>query len=283
MVKGETHGADSEFQSMSQLAQELRQPSQLWLALVMEATRDLFRGRLEAAAEIVQQATALGSETQGLDATYLYVANLQTWALKREQGALDEVEPAIASYVAEYPSVFIFRCVLANLHAELGRETEAREELGRIAASDFADLHVGTEWFLGASALASVCALLDDAERAERLYDALLPFAEFNVYAHPEVCLGSAGRFLGVLATTMRRWDEAGRHFEQALDANARMGARPAAAHTRRDHAAMLVRRGQTDDVRRARELLTAAAGTYRDLGMQTWAGRAEAERRSAE
>ena len=193
------------------------------------------------------------------------------------------MEPAIASYVAEYPSVFIFRCVLANLLAELGRETEAREELGRIAASDFADLHVGTEWFLGASALASVCALLDDAERAERLYDALLPFAEFNVYAHPEVCLGSAGRFLGVLATTMRRWDEAGRHFEQALNANARMGARPATAHTQRDHAAMLVRRGRTDDARRARELLTAAAGTYRDLGMQTWAGRAAAERRSAE
>jgi tetratricopeptide (TPR) repeat protein len=283
MVKGDIAAADSEFRSTVQLAHELREPSRTWLRLVMEATRDLFHGRLERVAEIVQQAAELGSQTQGLDATYLYVANLQTWALRREQGKLAEVEAALERYVEEYPHVFIFRCVLAGVYAELGREREAREELDRIAASDFADLHVGTEWFLGASALASVCALLDDAKRARRLYDALLPYAAFNVYAHPEVCLGSAARFLGILATTMSRWDEAAGHFEEALEMNARMGARPAAAHTQRDHAAMLLRRGQVGDAKRARELLGAAVGTYRDLGMEAWARKAEAEKPGAD
>jgi DNA-binding SARP family transcriptional activator len=283
MAKGDIPAAEQQFQSMSQLAAELRQPSQTWLALVMEATRDMFRGRLERAADVVERVAELGSGAQGLDATYLYVANLQTWALRSEQGRLDEVEVPLEQYVAEYPDVFIFRCALANVYGELGHERKARAELARIAASDFADLHIGTEWFVGASALASVCARLEDAEAAKRLYDALLPYADFNVYAHPEVCLGSAARFLGVLATTMSRWDDAAGHFEQALEMNARMGGRPSAAHTQHDHAAMLLRRGQPGDTERARELLAAAAGTYRDLGMQAWEQKPEAEILAAE
>jgi tetratricopeptide (TPR) repeat protein len=276
MVKDEIPAAESEFQAMTQLALELREPSRTWLALVMEATRDLFRGHLERAARLVPEAAAVGSEAQGLDATYLYVANLQTWALKREQGVLAEVEPALERYVDEYPNVFIFRCVLADVYAELGRESEARSELDRLAADDFAELHVGTEWFVGASALAGVCAFLEDTDAAKRLYDALLWYAGFNVYAHPEVCLGSAARFLGVLATTMSRWDEAAEHFANALKANARMGARPAAAHTQREHGVMLMRRDEAGDPVRARELLTSAARAYRDLGMDYWTERAE-------
>jgi hypothetical protein len=45
----------------------------------------------------------------------------------------------------------------------------------------------------------------------------------------------------------------------------------------------MLARRGGRGDTERARELLTAAAGTYRDLGMEAWAQRAETEMRTAD
>ena len=45
----------------------------------------------------------------------------------------------------------------------------------------------------------------------------------------------------------------------------------------------MLIRRGQADDAKRASELLTAAVGTYRDLGMEAWAQKAEAETRGAD
>ena len=113
----------------------------------------------------------------------------------------------------------------------------------------------GTEWFLGASVLAGVCANLEDTERAEPLYPVLLPHAEYNVYAHPEVTLGSASHPLGVLATTVSRWEEAERHFEQALKMNARMGGRPWVAHTQHDYARMLIRRGAAE-MRRAAELL---------------------------
>jgi tetratricopeptide (TPR) repeat protein len=278
MVRGDVRAAESEHELMRCIAQELRQPSQIWVVLIAEAMRDTFAGRLEHAEEVMRRAAEVGSGAQGLDATYYYVVNLQSWALRSEQGRLAEVEASLESYVAEYPVVFVFRCLLANLYAELGRETQARQQLDRLAADDFADLHVGTEWFLGASALASVCAFLGDAERAEPLYEALLPYAGYNVHAHPEAALGSASRYLGVLAATMSRWTNAASHFERAIEMNAAMNARPSLAHSHRDYARALKGRGAPGDRERARELLTDAIGNYRELGMEPWAQRTESD-----
>ena len=278
MVKGDIRAADREFEAAAGLAQELRQPSQTWLAWVEEATRDIFAGRLQRAEDVMRRAAELGSRAQGLDATYWYVTNLQGWALRREQGRLQEVAAPLASYVEEHQGVFIFRCILASVHAELGREREAREELDRLAADEFADLHVGTEWFFGASLLAGVCNLLGAATRAEPLYQALLPYAACNVYAHPEAAIGSASHPLGLLAATLSRWEDATRHFESALEMNNRMGARPSVAHTQHDYGRMLLARDASGDRAQARELLFSAATAYRELGMESWADRAGSE-----
>ena len=254
---------------MTGLGQELRQPSQVWASLVAEATRNLFVGRMEDAEEIVRRVAELGSHAQGLDATYYYVTNLQGWALRREQGRLGEVEASLESYVEEYPesssSAVCSRASTASWDA-----TGARDELDRLAADDFADLHVGTEWFFGAS-LRQESAPSSGTPRAPRPLRGTLAYANYNVFAHPDVALGSASRPLGLLATTMSRWDEAGRHFERALEMNARMGARPWVAHTQRDYARMLIRRGAPDDERRASELLRAARSAYEELGMRPW------------
>jgi DNA-binding SARP family transcriptional activator/tetratricopeptide (TPR) repeat protein len=271
MVRGDMRAVDREFELMRGIAQELRQPSHIWVVLATQAMRDVFAGRFEQAEEVLQRATELGSGAQGLDATYYYVVNLQTWALRREQGRLAEVEASLERHVNEYPNVFLFRCVLASLCSELGREEDARAELDRCAADDFADLDVGTEWFLGASLLAEVCASLEDGERAKPLYEALAPYADYNVFAHPEVALGSASRYLGILTSTMSRWDEAARHFERAIEMNASMGARPCVAHTQHEYARMLIRRGAADHDSRASELLRAACGGYEQLGMTAW------------
>jgi DNA-binding SARP family transcriptional activator len=270
-VQGDMRTVELEFELMRGIAQELRQPSQIWVIQSTQAMRDIFAGRFDQAEEVLRRAAELGSGAQGLDATYYYVVNLQTWALRREQGRLAEVEASLERYVNEYPNVFLFRCVLASLYSELGREEEARAELDRSAADDFADLDVGTEWFLGASLLAEVCASLEDSERAKPLYEVLAPYADYNVFAHPEVALGSVSRYLGILASTMSRWDEAARHFERAIEMNASMGARPCVAHTQHEQARMLIRRAAPDHERRASELLRAACRGYEQLGMSAW------------
>jgi tetratricopeptide (TPR) repeat protein len=47
--------------------------------------------------------------------------------------------------------------------------------------------------------------------------------------------------YLGLLAATMSHWEEAAAHFQDALEVNARMGARPGLAHTQHEYAQLLL------------------------------------------
>ena len=83
------------------------------------------------------------------------------------------------------------------------------------------------------------------------------------------MCYGAAARFLGMLATTMGRWDEAEAHSQAALALNTRMGARPWLAHTQHQYAVLLLARNQLGDDGKAAALLDEALATACDLGMR--------------
>jgi tetratricopeptide (TPR) repeat protein len=241
-----------------------------------EANRALFAGRFDEAERLIERVelgragnSVLGGEDETTDQ---YVALLQGWALRRECGRLEEVREPIERYVAEYPSFFIFRCVLANLYSQLGRVADAQRELDRLGADGFVGLEVGTEWHFGANLLAEACTRLGDARHAAPLYDVLLPYGDCNVWAHAEFNLGSASRYLGLLASTTSRWEPAVLHFEHALEMNANMGTRPWVAHTQEDYARTLLARDQAGDHKKAQELIENALTTYRELGMTSWA-----------
>jgi tetratricopeptide (TPR) repeat protein len=91
----------------------------------------------------------------------------------------------------------------------------------------------------------------------------------------PELAIGAVSRHLGLLATALERWADAERHFAEAAALNARIGARPALWHARREHGEMLLARGEHGDAERARGLLEQALGAYSALGMETYAARA--------
>ena len=76
------------------------------------------------------------------------------------------------------------------------------------------------------------------------------------------VCLGSAASFLGRLAATMGRSDEARRHFERALEANAALRAPACLARTQVDYARAL------GPGPRADELVAAAGRAASELGL---------------
>ena len=125
------------------------------------------------------------------------------------------------------------------------------------------------------SLLAETSALLRDGDSAAVLYRLLVPWAGLNAANWPEGVRGSVARYLGILATTTESWDAAEVHLEAALAMNARMGARPWLAHTRHDLARLLAARHGPGDGERALELIGTALETYRELGMEGWAGRA--------
>ena len=280
MLRGDMGAADEELALTAALAHELRQPAQLASLSVAQGMRACFAGRFDDAERFISRTLQFGAGGHAAwgevnDTTFNYVTHFQSWGLRRERGGLAEVREPIERFVAEYPTFFIFRCLLANLHSQLGHEAEARADLDRLAEEHLVALNVGTEWFFAACLLAEVCASLRAAQPAADLYKALLPYGEYNVIAHPEFCLGSASRYLGLLASATSRWDAAAGHFELALQMNARMGARPWVAHTQHDYARMLLERDKTGDSARGTELMGQAHATYRELGMHSWAAKA--------
>jgi DNA-binding CsgD family transcriptional regulator len=156
------------------------------------------------------------------------------------------------------------------IYSELGREREARATFEQLAAYDFTDLPQDALWLTSITYLAEVCAFLGDVRRAATLYQFLLPYAGRPiVFGSSHVCYGAAARYLGLLATTMERWEDAAQHFEDALAMNARMGARPWLAHTQHQYAVMLLARHQPGDRDKAMSLLHEALTTASELGMQ--------------
>jgi DNA-binding CsgD family transcriptional regulator len=158
---------------------------------------------------------------------------------------------------------------LALIYSEFGRERESRAAFEQLAAHDFADLPQDSLWLPCVTYLAEVCAFLGDASRAATLYRLLLPYNGYTVViGATDVCYGATARYLGLLATTMERWEDAVQHFEDALAMNARMGARPWLAHTQHQYAVMLLARNQPGDRDKAVSLLHEALITARGLGM---------------
>ena len=71
-----------------------------------------------------------------------------------------------------------------------------------------------------------------------------------------------------MLAACLGRWDDAERHFTDALAMNERFGARPAIVRTRRAWASMLLDRNAPGDRERARDLIAAGRAEAAQLGM---------------
>jgi hypothetical protein len=71
-----------------------------------------------------------------------------------------------------------------------------------------------------------------------------------------------------MLAACLGRWDDAERHFTDALAMNERLGARPYIVRTRRAWAAMLLDRNAPGDAARARDLIAAGRAEAEQLGM---------------
>jgi DNA-binding NarL/FixJ family response regulator len=173
---------------------------------------------------------------------------------------------------------------LAVIYCELGRKDEAQAEFESLARDHFGGIPRDALWLTCIVYLAEVCAFLSNATHAAVLYQLLLPYAGRTVVVGGGVvCYGAASRYLGLLAVTMSRWQEAAQHFEGALALNARMGARSWLAHTQHDYAVMLLGRGRSDDQERAVFLLDKALTGARALGMHGLEERVSAQMKRVE
>jgi DNA-binding SARP family transcriptional activator len=264
---GEIREAQAELEAMARLASELRQPAQRWLVVVCRARLALHEGRFEEAEELIEQGRALGEQALSWNAGVAFRA--QSYMLRREQGRLEEAMELLARATREYPDHELWECARASVAAALGLEDEAKQRFDALAMDDFAGLPFDQNaWPVGMGLLAETAGSLGDASRASVLYELLLPYAGRVAVTYPELSMGSVSRELGILAATAACWGDAEMHFEAALEANERIGARPWLARTEADYARMLAARGRRGDRARGRELAASALQGYRSLGM---------------
>jgi class 3 adenylate cyclase/tetratricopeptide (TPR) repeat protein/ABC-type transport system involved in cytochrome c biogenesis ATPase subunit len=271
---GDMPGARQRTEEMAPLAEQERQPFYTYSVISSRAAVAFFEGRFAECEALAQQAFAAGESLRGLDAAGLL--GVQMFSLRREQGRLAEVAPLLRQFVQTNPAESAWRPGLALMYAELGMLAEARAELEHLARDAFAGIPEDASWLNCMAMLAEVCHAVADTAHANTLYQLMHPHAGGNVVAPPLVaCYGAMARHLGLLATTMRRWEDAERHYEAALELNARQGGRPWVAHTQHAYAGMLLARGEAGE--RAAALNAAALATARELGMQGLAARAAA------
>jgi DNA-binding SARP family transcriptional activator len=270
---GDMSSVYADLDAMAALAEELRQPAQAWLVAVYRTLVALLEGRFDEAERLIAETRLLGERALSWSAAITH--GLQLFLLHRERGGVEEVEQLVRRAVADNPTYPIWRCVLANLLAELGSIDEARSQFDALAADDFAGLPFDEEWEVSMCFLAETAARLGDRPRAATLYERLLPYADRVALSYPEISLGPVSRVLGILASTTGEYDAAVGHFEDAIAASERIGARPWLAHTRDEYAHMLLRRGEPDDADKAHSLLDSAQAAYSELGIRASAASA--------
>jgi tetratricopeptide (TPR) repeat protein len=239
---GDRESWDRDLDLHESLAAEVDEPFYSYNVRAMRTAQALSAGRFEEAEGLAMRALETGQKL-GVDNAE-GVMGVQLFTIRREQGRLREIAPLVKHFVEERGASAAWRPGLALIYADLERLDDARVEFERLAAGDFGSIPRDSLWLTCLCYLAEVCDRLQDTERAAVLRAQLEPYAEQTVVVgNATVCLGATSRFLGQLAATLGDWDAAERHFEHALDLNARMQAAPWLAHTRYEYARMLLRR----------------------------------------
>ena len=267
LALGDLPALHADMAAAERLAAELHQPTHEWVATAVGATVAILEGRLADAERLVERAHDFGGRAQRYEMLSFFY--LQLFGLRREQGRLAELLEEFERVPGQFPNRPVYRCIVAAVRAELGRLDEARNVLADLAGEDhsFASVPVNNDLLLSTTLLAEVATACRDLRAADALYRLLLPYAALHVDTL-ELSTGSVSRYLGLLAMVLHHPYDAERHFEQAIEMNARMGAKPWLAHTQCDLAALLLSRGSTRDRERAGSLLAQARATASQLGL---------------
>jgi tetratricopeptide (TPR) repeat protein len=276
---GDVAGYAAEIQTFEQLIREHRMIELCWHVPLLRATEAHIAGRLTEAARLADEGMALGRRVNrpDIDMWYLVARIPKFW-----QGHSEEVEPAARRLIDWFPDVPALRTYLALILVESGRTDEAAVELDRQAADQFARVPRDFTWSVTMAALAAICHVVGDRPRAETLYDLLLPHAPYLLRASQigVGCSGPVAYYLGLLAMTLTRTDDAVRQFEAAIALSERIGAPVFAAQARGKLADCLEERGRNADWPQVDKLRQQADAAMRILGFRKMFQPAAAPRR---
>ena len=119
----------------------------------------------------------------------------------------------------------------------------------------------------GLTLVSGAYARIGDHQRSTVLYDRLLPYRGLVALVGPAGS-GCVDHFLGLLATSLGRLEQADGHFREAAAVNERLAVPTWLARPRLEWAQMLHQRNGPGDDEHAAQLLSQALATAVDLGL---------------
>ena len=231
LASGDMALADRRMALLREHAANADLPTLAWYERVAASKRAVCAGRMREALALAFEARDIGTGAGQPDAVPWWGA--QTFGVGLLQGRLQRAKyDAVLEARAQCPTVHRFiDGQLACLQIANGDRRDARDTLDRVMAGGLADVPADFAW-IGTIALASyACWQLGATEHADELAATLAPWAGHFVEAGP-TWLGSASFFLGLLATTRRRPEEARAYLERAQRMHERCHAPAHQAHT---------------------------------------------------
>jgi len=207
-------------------------------------------GRFGQAEALIAEGQAIGERAgdQGVTIFAQAVVNVMSY----QQGRFAERAEPLGAFLRRFPALPVLRAVLTAALAVGGQADAARPELAALVADDLAALPRDLTFGYSLGLLAIACHALGERPAAERVQRLLLPYAERRpgdrTTRFGAGCIGPAGYYLGLLAATLGRWDEAVGHLERAEALNQRMGAAAVQADTRQRLAEALLARARPGD-----------------------------------
>lgn len=266
--------ARAETEAMRETAERTAQPFKRHVAEHCGSAIALCQGRFAEAEEMALRSYEWARLLTGRDASGLY--GVQMFSLRREQGRLAELAPAVRILAGGEARRGPWPPGLVAVLAELGMEEEAKRELSALAAEGIEGLRE-TLWLASLVYLTDASSALGHEEMAALVYPELERFAGANVsIGHMVACYGAADRYLGMLAATLGEGERAEECFERALEQNRAMGASTWVAHTAYEYGRLLRGRGAAAQTR-ADALLGESAALAKRIGMAGLLGRIRA------
>jgi tetratricopeptide (TPR) repeat protein len=271
--RGDRALLDAELSHLTKIADELKQPVPRWSALWIGTVEAFLDGRLERAEELAEEAAQVGSDSGQPDAITFYTGQLQQirWA----QDRLVELEDVFAQGVEDNPDLSPYRAILALVYAQENRTDEARELLDPVAAGDFEEIPREMLWLTTVAHWAEVATEVGHTEAAAKLYELLGPWADQFPCISITTWMPTA-HYLGLLAVTLGRREDADAHFARAIELAENFEAPLFVASTRLAWGQALLESDDPEDDERGRELLSQALSAGREMGIPRVENRAE-------
>ncbi len=230
-------------------------------------------GRYEEAERHAQEVGPIAQRTQHPGWIGTFAA--QFYAIRWAQGRLGELEQVILQRMEANP-LPSWEAALAILYSEIDKPEEGRKWFDRLSAGDYQNLAEDDNWLVTLMLAGEAARRLGEAGRAEQIYEIMKPYGDRQVtVGFGFLCEGSGSLGLGQLASAMKRWGDAERHFETAIAFNESVNTPPWLARARYAYAEMLHERGAEGDDERAKTQVNEALATFEELGMAKYVERA--------